>query len=82
MTFEELKAEATRQGYNLVKMKPKERFLPCTCGCNQRTHWFSTVYDSITLECKRCEFKVSGKSEADAKRNWNIEIRKKLGDII
>ena len=32
MTFEELKAEAKRQGYYIVKKKESIKLIPCTCG--------------------------------------------------
>lgn len=35
MTFEELKTEAEKQGYKLVKRKQNEAFLPCICGANR-----------------------------------------------
>ena len=53
------------------------RFLPCICGCNKRTHGYSFNNDVI-LKCMRCDFEVSGKNEADAKRNWNKVICDKI----
>ena len=46
MTLEELKAEAKRQGYNLVpKPKPKEKALPCpVCGmARMNSFWGLTI---------------------------------------
>lgn len=80
MTFEELKAEADKQGYKLVVYKKIEPFLPCTCGCNRRTHWYSykNGENNIRLCCNRCGKSASGKTEAEARRNWNALIREEL----
>ena len=32
MNLEELKSEAAKLGYNLVKKQPYTKLLPCTCG--------------------------------------------------
>ena len=75
----ELRVLAEKLGYKLVPIKRYERFIPCVCGCNRRTTWFITNNSelSVSLECKRCGLEVAGKSEADAKRNWNKLIREK-----
>ena len=76
MTIEQLQKEAEKLGYKLVKHKPYERFLPCTCGCNQRDVW--TCYggkDRILFACKKCGKTAGGKNKADAKRNWNKMIQ-------
>lgn len=76
MTFEELKREAKAQGYNLIKIKPYERLLPCTCGCNRREHWVSAKGDSI-LKCMKCGRTVYGKNDADVRFQWNMEVTAK-----
>ena len=80
MTFEELKEEAEKQGYTLVKFKKRERLLPCVCGHNRRTEWQSTLKDSVTLECNTCGLTAEGRSRAEAVRNWNEMIRKYTAD--
>lgn len=77
MSIEELQKEAEKHGYKLVKNEPYERMLPCTCGCKQREHWWRTNAEDGNrniLVCKKCGKEASGKSEADAKRNWNKMI--------
>lgn len=77
MTVEELKAEAKALGYNIIKIKKKEKFLPCTCGANRRSWWYHAGSSNITLECNRCGFKVEGKDESEARHNWNLAIKEK-----
>lgn len=77
MTLEELKAEAKKQGYKLIKIQTREKLLPCTCGCNRRTHW-GNINGEVSLHCERCFKAARGKSEAEARRNWNEMIRKEL----
>ena len=36
MTLEELKAEAEKFGYTLIKKSDSIKMLPCTCGCKRR----------------------------------------------
>lgn len=82
MTFEELKAEATRQGYYLIKIKERVNLLDCTCGGRRRAHW-SKIKDNQTyagLECIRCGRKVWGKNTLDARKNWNRVIEEALKD--
>ena len=78
MTFDELKVEAEKQGYKLVKAQPNERFLPCICGCNMRSHFYKQTPTGVqrTLRCRNCGREVSGTSDTDAKRNWNKEVSK------
>ena len=41
MTFEELKTEAERQGYKLVKKPiPLPKIHPCTCGRKKMETWY------------------------------------------
>ena len=77
MTEAELKALAKSMGYNIIKIPTRENFLPCTCGCNRRTHWFISESGGggCKLVCWRCGKQVWGKDEADAKHNWNEAIR-------
>lgn len=70
MTLEELKTEAKKHGYNLIKQKEKIYLQPCVCGCNQRAKWYGT-YGSVTLKCKRCGRSATGDTELDAKKQWN-----------
>ena len=60
MTVEELKKEAAKLGYNLIKKPPREHYLPCICGCRQREHWIDLTNTEV-LKCKRCGLAVIGK---------------------
>ena len=77
MTFEELKREAKAQGYHLIKSQPHIKFEPCICGCNRREHWtkWTGVESLIMLRCAKCGREASGKTEKDAKLNWNSMIQ-------
>lgn len=76
MDVNELKELAKSMGYNIIKIKTKEKLLPCTCGCNRRSHW--DVYANgvwyITLKCNNCDREARGKTEAEAIHNWNEMI--------
>lgn len=78
MTFEELKKEAKHQGYNLIKIKPREKFLPCTCGA-KRHQWHNYV-NGRSVACKRCgkESPIVPKSSTDNEviSAWNRMIEK------
>lgn len=81
MTLEELKVEAKIHGYTLIKIKEKERLLPCICGSNRRTHVYrgnSTDGERETLICKRCGRRAGGKDEYEARHNWNEMIRAEM----
>ena len=74
MTYEELKAEAKRQGYNLIKYNPLPKILPCTCGrVSKFSRWFRGLYgdNEIAIYCPDCGRKVWGDNERDARERWN-----------
>ena len=77
MTFDELKAEAEKQGYKLIKHDP-QKLLPCTCGHNKRSRWYGGGWFGsrrITLECKKCgKRSPSGSNEKEAVKLWNEMI--------
>ena len=71
MTFEELKAEAERQGYKLVKKPiPLPKIQPCTCGRQKLETWY---HDRGTfLRCPRCGKKGGiGKTDRETREKWN-----------
>ena len=51
MTLEELKAEAKRQAYKLIKAK-SPRFEPCLCGHND--HQWVSGPEGWAVYCKHC----------------------------
>lgn len=79
MTFEELKAEAKRQGYKLMKKQENVsvRLLPCTCGVKRPTKWY-VIGDDNVGECYKCDKcgkrGKTGKNTREAKINWNVEV--------
>ena len=81
MTYEELKTEADKLGYNLVKKNQYIKFLPCTCGSNRRHTVFCVCCEKypdggLLFECNKCgKSSPVGKHYADAKAKWNKMIQ-------
>lgn len=82
MTFEELKAEANRQGYNLLKRPdPMPKLSQCTCGRKQIglwNKWFDNKEDKFQYGCPKCgrQSGVWAKSVREARLVWNDMIEK------
>ena len=77
MTVEELRREARGLGYNIIPIAHVEKMLPCVCGCNRREHWTTYVKGRkySVLKCKKCGSTASGRTEREARRNWNAMVR-------
>lgn len=77
MTIEELKKEANKLGYSIIKKRKIPKMLTCTCGCNRRRHWSigGTSKFNSALECKRCGKWVDGLNDIDVINNWNKMIK-------
>lgn len=81
MTFEELKAEADRQGYVLIKKPdPMPKLMPCVCGRKRIGLWNRWV-DNVGMfkyRCPRCDkqSEVWAKSVREARSIWNDMIDK------
>lgn len=79
MTLIKLREEAAALGYELVKKRPKEKFLPCLCGGNRRQlSYYPNKVDGLkhVYICKRCgHMGPFGENPTDAKRKWNEMIR-------
>lgn len=76
MTYEELKAEADKLGYGLIKRKEYVKFKPCPkCGSTgNRDCWHRSSVGPFYV-CKKCRWKAKpAKTMAEAKRNWNDGI--------
>ena len=66
MTFLELKEEADKQGYMLIKKNKAIKMLPCPCGIKanflHHTHrrWVDTddAEHAFFIECRRCHKRV------------------------
>lgn len=81
MNYDELKAEAKRLGYRLVKIEPKARLENCpVCGSsNRKIHlWQSAINFGKQFRCDKCEFHSEdwSKSEIAARRAWNDAVSK------
>ena len=76
MTLEELKAEAKRQGYKLIKAK-RPRFEPCLCGHN--VHQWVSGPEGWAVYCKHCGLQGpwAKKSHNAVIVAWNAMILKK-----
>ena len=77
MTLEELKAEADKLGYNLVKKQVYTKLLRCTCGCKpaQNMVWTGRKFVGYSYECKNCDYQSTPhKLKYKAKSNWNEMI--------
>ena len=89
MSVEELRREAKLLGYKLIPINVKEKLAPCICGYKKREHW-SSYKDGVwyeQLKCPKCGMESTpGKTEAEARKNWNImvkeEIKKKYGENV
>lgn len=70
MDLGDLKIEADRLGYRLVKKTEYAVFKPCICGYNRRSRRQSP--DGIFFECEHCGLKSKpGKNETEARKMWN-----------
>lgn len=79
----ELKHLAEKYNYKLVPIKKYERFLSCICGCNRREHWSHVSPGSApitVLKCKKCGLAAEGKTEVEAKHNWNELVKDLKGE--
>lgn len=80
MTLEELRKEAKKLGYKLVKDTPKIEFVPCVCGANRRHRWVRAG-GSMGFECQKCGRKSPfGKTEQEARLLWNQMIEELQND--
>ena len=79
MELKELKAEAKKHGYYLLKVQKYEKLEPCTCGYRKRrtlTSFDNNEY-GVMLECMRCGLHTKKMSTCDmAKKEWNEMIRR------
>ena len=76
LTLEELKAEAKRQGYKLIKAK-RPRFEPCLCGHN--VHQWVSGPKGWAVYCKHCGLQGpwANKSHNAVIVAWNAMILEK-----
>ena len=80
LTWEELKAEAKRQGYKLIKAK-RPRFEPCLCGHN--VHQWVSGPEGWMVYCKHCGLNSpwAAKNKTSVIEAWNEMIRaRRMGE--
>ena len=83
MTFEELKAEATRQGYVLSKKIVYERLKDCTCGSRFRVQELSINPKGKYYYCRNCGLKGGlANSWYEARQLWNKRVEKEQNDTV
>ena len=84
MTLDELKTEAEKLGYRLVKNQPYIKLLPCTCGRKIIKEWYDAGFwagDKYFYACPRCGKKSPpAKTIRGARIAWNEMIEKEKKD--
>lgn len=76
MTYEELKLEADKLGYKLIKKTEPIKRLPCTCGC--KLVWYSCSAFDVGFKCRICGKRSSSKIGASERQkiiDWNNMIK-------
>ena len=80
MNLEELKAEAAKLGYNLIKKQPYIKLYQCTCGKKKPSKWFYYAEESngmMFYKCDNCELSaLPAKTDRQARENWNQLVSK------
>ena len=80
MTLEELKTEASKLGYSLIKKKPYIHIKPCpVCGKKGTSVWYDTVNKGTKRQCSFCNFDgdwTNGKISVN--EAWNNAVERYL----
>lgn len=80
MNLEELKQEAAKHGYRLVKKREYIKLLPCPCGGERREHWY-LLKGGEYYKCKKCGFKGdAGSNDYESRQGWNEAVKRIAGD--
>lgn len=76
MTLEELKIEAKKHGYHLVKDRQTVRLLPCpVCGAKRTIEWISMNGKGYSRACAKCDFQAEWrKTKTEARESWNKTV--------
>lgn len=87
MTLEELKLEADKLCYKLVKKQKSIKLLPCICGSKRRSMWITTAGGTKGVQrilvCDKCGMKAPpGNTIQEAKENRNKIIKENWNRII
>ena len=84
MTLEELRVEAEKLGYKLVKIPEKVKLSPCpVCGSKHTSVWYigySGINSGQFRRCDICDFKgkTVAKGELATKKAWNEAVEEYL----
>lgn len=72
MTIEELKAEADKLGYRILKKEKYINLSPCSCGRKKPEKWHDAIEGNKFYQCRNCGRKAPGaNTDKQAKKNWN-----------
>ena len=78
MTLEQLKAEAKKYGYKIVKDLPYIRMLPCVCG--NKSIAYMSAWETPTPyyhRCRKCGFESQrARTKYEARIKWDECIEK------
>lgn len=77
MTVDELRTEANKLGYNLVKKQAYTKPIRCTCGCKPINNmiWNERKFIGFSHECKNCNIQSKPHiRKYKAALNWNEMI--------
>ena len=76
MTLEELKTEANKLGYNVIKKQQHIKMQPCKCG--SKNLGIGIDNGMYCIECNKCGFSSKpAKTQKQSRSNWNEEIIKR-----
>lgn len=77
MTFEELKAEAEKQGYGLIKKRKHDKLLHCpNCGKVPKI-WANATSGFWLYRCECGERAEGARTKTKAKQLWNEKAERK-----
>ena len=85
MTVEELKAEAKRLGYNIIKKPESVKLLPCVCGHKRVEQYYKHIQGKKKESghfywCQWCGREAEvGKTKIEAKKRWNEAMEREIG---
>lgn len=80
MTLEELKTEASKLGYSLIKKKPYIPIKPCpVCGKKCTNLWYGTGGKGTMRQCSFCDFAGDWTNEKiPTTEAWNNAVERYL----
>ena len=80
MTLEELKTEASKLGYSLIKKKPYIPIKPCpVCGKKGTSVWYGTGGKGTMRQCSFCDFAGDWTNEKiPTTEAWNNAVERYL----